>query len=74
LRAVLQRVTRAEVRVDGVLVSEVGGGLCDPDLPHRRQYRICGRKAGGQGRFGADTAVSLVIDGPVTIWLDTDRL
>lgn len=26
------------------------------------------------GRFGADMAVSLVNDGPVTIWMDTDRL
>jgi D-aminoacyl-tRNA deacylase len=26
------------------------------------------------GRFGADMAVALVNDGPVTIWLDTDRL
>ncbi len=26
------------------------------------------------GRFGADMAVSLVNDGPVTIWLDTDAL
>lgn len=25
------------------------------------------------GRFGADMAVSLVNDGPVTIWLDTER-
>ena len=25
------------------------------------------------GRFGADMAVSLVNDGPVTIWMDTDR-
>ena len=25
------------------------------------------------GRFGADMSVSLVNDGPVTIWLDTDR-
>ena len=25
-----------------------------------------------QGRFGADMAVSLVNDGPVTIWLDSD--
>lgn len=25
------------------------------------------------GRFGADMAVSLVNDGPVTIWLDTDQ-
>ncbi|PZQ50390.1 MAG: D-tyrosyl-tRNA(Tyr) deacylase [Rhodovulum sulfidophilum] len=27
----------------------------------------------GLGEFGADMAVSLVNDGPVTIWLDTDR-
>jgi D-aminoacyl-tRNA deacylase len=26
------------------------------------------------GRFGADMAVSLTNDGPVTIWMDTDRL
>lgn len=28
----------------------------------------------GTGRFGADMAVSLVNDGPVTIWMDTDQL
>jgi D-aminoacyl-tRNA deacylase len=28
----------------------------------------------GNGRFGADMAVSLVNDGPVTIWMDTDAL
>ena len=27
----------------------------------------------GMGEFGADMEVSLVNDGPVTIWLDTDR-
>jgi D-tyrosyl-tRNA(Tyr) deacylase len=35
------------------------------------------REAGiivGTGRFGAEMAVSLVNDGPVTIWLDTDEL
>jgi D-tyrosyl-tRNA(Tyr) deacylase len=26
------------------------------------------------GRFGADMAVRLVNDGPVTIWMDTDNL
>lgn len=26
------------------------------------------------GRFGADMAVSLTNDGPVTIWIDTDQL
>jgi D-tyrosyl-tRNA(Tyr) deacylase len=28
----------------------------------------------GTGRFGAEMAVSLVNDGPVTIWIDTDSL
>lgn len=28
----------------------------------------------GVGRFGAEMAVSLVNDGPVTLWLDTDAL
>jgi D-aminoacyl-tRNA deacylase len=28
----------------------------------------------GMGRFGAEMAVSLVNDGPVTLWLDTDEL
>jgi D-tyrosyl-tRNA(Tyr) deacylase len=28
----------------------------------------------GTGRFGAEMAVSLVNDGPVTIWIDTDVL
>lgn len=28
----------------------------------------------GQGRFGAEMAVALVNDGPVTIWLDTREL
>jgi D-tyrosyl-tRNA(Tyr) deacylase len=35
------------------------------------------REAGlvvGMGRFGAEMAVSLINDGPVTIWLDTDEL
>lgn len=27
-----------------------------------------------RGRFGADMAVSLINDGPVTIWMDTDTL
>ncbi len=29
--------------------------------------------ATAKGRFGADMAVSLLNDGPVTIWMDTDR-
>jgi D-tyrosyl-tRNA(Tyr) deacylase len=42
-----------------------------------RHFSQCLEKEGvpvANGRFGADMAVSLVNDGPVTIWMDTDRL
>jgi D-tyrosyl-tRNA(Tyr) deacylase len=146
VRAVLQRVTRAEVRVDGELVGEIGKGLLilvcamagdgegqaerlAAKIAKLRIFRddqgkmnLCIRDIGGgalvvsqftlaadlrgnrpgfstaappaegerlylhfsrcleregvpvaNGRFGADMAVSLVNDGPVTIWIDTDQ-
>lgn len=146
MRAVLQRVTRAEVRVDGELVGEIGKGLLilvcamagdgegqaerlAAKIAKLRIFRddqgkmnLCIRDIGGgalvvsqftlaadlrgnrpgfstaappaegerlylhfsrcleregvpvaNGRFGADMAVSLVNDGPVTIWIDTDQ-
>ncbi len=145
MRAVLQRVTRAEVRVDGDLLGEVGPGflilICamaadteavaaklaakiaklrvfkdaqgkmnlsvrdiggaalvvsqftlaadlrgnrpgfstaaPPDQGERlyQHFSTCLTAEGvpvANGRFGADMAVSLVNDGPVTIWMDTD--
>ncbi len=42
-----------------------------------RHFSHCLRTEGievATGRFGADMAVSLVNDGPVTIWIDTDTL
>jgi D-aminoacyl-tRNA deacylase len=147
LRAVLQRVTEAEVRVDGALIGETGRGLlilvcamsgdseaqaewlaakiaklrifqddqgkmnlsvrdiggsalvvsqftlaadlrgnrpgfstAAPPVEGERLYQHFARaleREGvpvGTGRFGADMAVSLINDGPVTIWMDTDQL
>jgi D-tyrosyl-tRNA(Tyr) deacylase len=147
VRAVLQRVTRAEVRVAGELVGEVGPGLlilvcamtgdteadaarlatkvaklrvfkdekgkmnlsvrdidggalvvsqftlaadlrgnrpgfstaAAPELGEQLYLHFgnCLRTEGvpvANGRFGADMAVSLVNDGPVTIWMNTEQL
>lgn len=146
MRAVLQRVTRADVRVDGALIGEVGQGflilVCamagDTEATAQKlaakiaklrvfkddqgKMNLSVRDIGGgalvvsqftlaadlrgnrpgfstaappalgeslylhfsqcladegvpvaNGRFGADMAVSLVNDGPVTIWMDTDQ-
>ena len=50
-----------------------------PDLGERLclHFSACLAAEGvpvANGRFGADMAVSLVNDGPVTIWMDTDTL
>ena len=147
MRAVLQRVTRAAVHVDGALVGETGKGflilVCamagDTEAQAEKlaakvaklrvfkddqgKMNLSVRDIGGgalvvsqftlaadlrgnrpgfstaappgegerlcrhfsqalenegvpvaNGRFGADMAVSLVNDGPVTIWMDTDQL
>ena len=145
MRAVLQRVTRATVTVDGVIVGEIGAGLlilvcamqgdgegqadllaakiaklrifkdaagkmnlsvrdaggaalvvsqftlaadlrgnrpgfstaADPQTGNRLYQHFTAAVAAmgvpvANGIFGADMAVSLTNDGPVTIWLDTD--
>jgi D-aminoacyl-tRNA deacylase len=147
LRAVLQRVTRAEVQVAGEVIGGIGKGLlilvcamagdteaeaarlaaivaklrifrddqgrmnlsvrdigggslvvsqftlaadlrgnrpgfstaAPPETGERlyTHFSTCLRSEGlpvANGRFGADMAVSLVNDGPVTIWMDTDQL
>lgn len=147
MRAVLQRVTRADVRVDGHLIGETGPGLlilicamsgdtkdvaaklaakiaklrvfkdaqgkmnlsvrdiggsalvisqftlaadlrgnrpgfstaAPPEVGKRlyHHFSTCLQAEGvpvANGQFGADMAVSLVNDGPVTIWMDTDRI
>jgi D-tyrosyl-tRNA(Tyr) deacylase len=50
-----------------------------PDLGERLYLRFSACLAAegvpvSNGRFGADMAVRLVNDGPVTIWMDTDNL
>ncbi len=49
-----------------------------PELGNRLYEYFCQLAAAevpcGTGIFGADMQVSLVNDGPVTIWLDTDEL
>lgn len=50
-----------------------------PDLGERlyQHFSTCLAAEGvpvANGQFGADMAVSLTNDGPVTIWMDTDRL
>ena len=147
MRAVVQRVSRAKVSVDGVVAGEIGEGLmilvcamqgdteaqADQLAAKIAKLRIFKDEAGkmnrsvkdiggaclvvsqftlaadlrgnrpgfstaappaegerlylhfsqalvkegvpvSNGRFGADMAVSLVNDGPVTIWMDTDQL
>lgn len=147
MRAVLQRVTEARVRVDGAVIGETGKGLVilvcamggDTEAQAERlaakvaklrifkddqgKMNLSIRDIGGSalvvsqftlaadlrgnrpgfstaaqpadgerlyrhfsqalekegvpianGQFGADMAVSLVNDGPVTIWMDTDQL
>jgi D-aminoacyl-tRNA deacylase len=147
VRAVIQRVTGAEVRVDGALIGETGKGLLilvcamvgDTEALAEKlaakiaklrifkddqgKMNLSVRDIGGSalvvsqftlaadlrgnrpgfstaappsegerlylhfsqalraegiplanGQFGADMAVSLVNDGPVTIWMDTDAL
>jgi D-tyrosyl-tRNA(Tyr) deacylase len=53
-------------------------GAADPDLAERLYLRFAERLSSlgvsvATGRFGAEMAVSLVNDGPFTIWLDTDQ-
>ena len=50
-----------------------------PELAQSLYAEFCAHLGGhgvpiAQGRFGADMAVALVNDGPVTIWMDTREL
>lgn len=52
-------------------------GGAAPDVAERRYERFCAALREhdvpvAMGRFGTEMAVSLVNDGPFTIWLDTD--
>jgi len=61
--ALLQRVSSAAVDIEGKRVSEIGPGLL-AELGSILDKPIA------TGRFAADMQVSLVNDGPVTVWLE----
>ena len=80
MKAVVQRVSRAVLRVDDEIVSEIGAGLCvylgvERGEPANALYiRFCEELAGQglrvlRGVFGADMRIEQVNDGPVTIVL-----
>ena len=82
-RALLETGGAALVVSQFTLAAETRGNLpgfataAEPELG-RRLYERFARALAAQGpevatgRFGADMAVALVNDGPVTIWLDTE--
>ena len=108
MRAVIQRVSRAKVTIDGAVHGEIGKGflillgVCESDTEAEAVYladKCVGlrvftarpelavllyekflarcRESGlpvETGVFGADMAVELVNDGPVTILMDTEEM
>lgn len=103
MRALLQRVKKASVGIDGKINGEIGGQVLvvsqftlGADVSHGRRpsfiaaakppvaiplyegfVKECAaitKKDVPTGEFGADMQVSLINDGPVTIWLDTDGM
>jgi D-Tyr-tRNAtyr deacylase len=74
LIALLQRVIRADVTVDGVTVGVIGPGLMTLVCAERDDTQAQARARHAiveTGRFGAHMQVSLINDGPVTFWLQT---
>ena len=67
MRAVAQRVTRAEVRVDGAVVGRIGRGLCV--LVGAGQGTVAGQESGS----GLATYVTSFID-PSISWRDVEWL
>ena len=69
MRAVIQRVNRAAVRVDGEVVGEITRpglmvlvGATHDDGPQQV----------ATGRFGADMKIDMEADGPVTILIEAE--
>jgi len=55
-------------------IAAAGPDVAAPLIDHLTdELRALGLRV-GSGRFGADMAVTLVNDGPVTIWMDTAEL
>lgn len=87
MRAVVQRVQRACVRVDDEVVGEIGAGLCvlvgvthDDDQAVARKLadklwhlRVMADDAGVMNRSVADTTRSLLVISQFTLYGDTSR-
>jgi len=75
MRALLQRVTRASVTVQGKVQNAIGNGLLiflGVEYEHfMEQLWMDSGLVVKSGTFGADMKVELINDGPVTIWIDS---
>ena len=75
MRLVIQRVSKAAVHIGGVCAGAVGPGLLilagielfKKELASLLEGRV------ESGEFGADMQVSLINDGPVTIFMDSRK-
>jgi D-aminoacyl-tRNA deacylase len=87
VRAVVQRVTRADVTVDGVIVAAIGSGLCvllavthDDDADRARRMaeklwhlRILADAAGVMNRSASETGAPILVISQFTLYGDTGR-
>jgi D-tyrosyl-tRNA(Tyr) deacylase len=87
MRALVQRVTEAEVRVDGERIGRIGAGLCvlvgvthddDPAAAARLadklwHLRVMADEAGVMNRSVADTGGELLVVSQFTLYGDTSR-
>lgn len=87
MRAVVQRVTRASVHSEGVLVGSIGTGLCvlvgvthdDTETCARKladklwNLRVMADDAGVMNRSVADTSRALLVVSQFTLYGDTER-
>ena len=87
MRALVQRVTDARVRVDGEVVGEIGPGLCvlvgvthsDDEATARRlavkvwHLRVFDDEDGNMGRSVADGSRSLLVISQFTLYGDTRK-
>jgi D-tyrosyl-tRNA(Tyr) deacylase len=87
VRAVVQRVTRADVSVDGTRVGDIGAGLCvllavthDDDADRARRMadklwhlRIFADDAGLMNRSASETGGEILVVSQFTLYGDTSR-
>ncbi len=87
MRALVQRVTRAAVRVDGDVVGEIGAGLCalvgvthaDAEAEARKlaekvwHLRVFDDDTGVMNRSVADTSGEVLVVSQFTLYGDTSR-